>query len=73
MNAVPDSLQSRVDAIRWYHTIDLGSGVVTRGIDNIKKARGDSTSNISDLQMAPHVEIQRGTKPPPVPLNLKMK
>ena len=34
MNAVPDSLQSRVDAIRWYHTIDLGSGVVTRGIDN---------------------------------------
>jgi tRNA (mo5U34)-methyltransferase len=31
---VPDSLQSRVDAIRWYHTIDLGSGIITRGIDN---------------------------------------
>jgi tRNA (mo5U34)-methyltransferase len=27
-------LQSRVDAIRWYHTIDLGGGVVTRGVDN---------------------------------------
>jgi twitching motility protein PilT len=48
-------------------------GVVTRGLDNIKKARGDSTTNISDLQMTPSVEIQRGTKPPPVPLNLKMK
>jgi twitching motility protein PilT len=48
-------------------------GVVTRGLDNIKKARGDSTTNISDLQMTPAVEIQRGTKPPPVPLNLKMK
>src|SRR5688572_10922764 len=46
-------------------------GVVTRGLDNIKKARGDSTTNISDLQMTPAVEIQRGTKPPPVPLNLK--
>jgi tRNA (mo5U34)-methyltransferase len=31
---VPESLQARVDAIRWYHTIDLGSGVVTRGIDD---------------------------------------
>ena len=48
-------------------------GVVTRGLDNIKKARGDSTTNISDLQMTPTVEIQRGTKPPPVPLNLNMK
>src|SRR5688572_17675540 len=46
-------------------------GVVTRGLDNIKKSRGDSTTNISDLQMTPTVEIQRGTKPPPVPLNLK--
>lgn len=27
-------LQSRVDAIRWYHTIDLGDGVVTRGVDD---------------------------------------
>jgi twitching motility protein PilT len=48
-------------------------GVMTRGLDNVKKARGDSTTNISDLQMTPPVEIQRGNKPPPVPLNLKMK
>lgn len=27
-------LRSRVDAIRWYHTIDLGGGVVTRGVDD---------------------------------------
>ena len=29
-----DELQARVNALRWYHTIDLGQGVVTRGIDN---------------------------------------
>jgi tRNA (mo5U34)-methyltransferase len=27
-------LQSRVDALRWYHTIDLGQGVTTRGVDD---------------------------------------
>ena len=27
-------LQRQVDAIDWYHTIDLGGGVVTRGADN---------------------------------------
>lgn len=27
-------LRSRADAIRWYHTIDLGEGVVTRGVDD---------------------------------------
>jgi len=27
-------LQSRVTAIRWYHTIDLGGGIVTRGVDD---------------------------------------
>jgi tRNA (mo5U34)-methyltransferase len=27
-------LRSRADAIRWYHTIDLGGGVVTRGVDD---------------------------------------
>ncbi len=27
-------LQSRVEAIRWYHTIDLGAGIVTRGVDD---------------------------------------
>src|SRR6188508_1707208 len=29
-----DDLQRRADALRWYHTIDLGQGVVTRGVDN---------------------------------------
>jgi tRNA (mo5U34)-methyltransferase len=29
-----DELQHRADALRWYHTIDLGQGVVTRGVDN---------------------------------------
>jgi tRNA (mo5U34)-methyltransferase len=29
-----DDLQTRVDALRWFHTIDLGQGVVTRGVDN---------------------------------------
>src|SRR3954453_449423 len=27
-------LRPRVEAIRWYHTIDLGAGVVTRGVDD---------------------------------------
>jgi tRNA (mo5U34)-methyltransferase len=29
-----NELQARADALRWYHTIDLGSGVVTKGVDN---------------------------------------
>jgi tRNA (mo5U34)-methyltransferase len=32
--AMDDRIRSEVDDIRWYHTIDLGSGVVTRGIDD---------------------------------------
>lgn len=28
------ALQAKVDALRWYHTIDLGHGVVTKGADN---------------------------------------
>jgi twitching motility protein PilT len=49
-------------------------GVITRGIDNIKKARGDSTSNISDLRMSPSPEISRAAKPAaPPPLSIKMK
>ena len=27
----PAELQAQVDAIEWYHTIDLGNGVVTKG------------------------------------------
>jgi tRNA (mo5U34)-methyltransferase len=28
------SLRQQVEAIRWYHTIDLGHGVVTKGVDD---------------------------------------
>jgi tRNA (mo5U34)-methyltransferase len=30
----PDNLQAHVNALRWYHTIDLGHGVITKGVDN---------------------------------------
>jgi tRNA (mo5U34)-methyltransferase len=29
-----EELQANVNALRWYHTIDLGNGVVTRGVDD---------------------------------------
>jgi len=50
-------------------------GTVTRGIDNIKKTRGDNTTNISDLRMTAPVETPRqaAAKPPPPPLTIKMK
>lgn len=32
-----DELLRQVDAIDWYHTMDLGQGVVTRGADNTPK------------------------------------
>jgi len=37
------SLQARVDALRWYHSIDLGHGVRTNGIDDtpVRLARLD--------------------------------
>jgi tRNA (mo5U34)-methyltransferase len=31
---IPDDLAARVAAIRWYHTIDLGRGIVTSGVDD---------------------------------------
>jgi tRNA (mo5U34)-methyltransferase len=30
----PADLHARASAIRWYHTIDLGHGIVTKGADN---------------------------------------
>ncbi|HEU4939440.1 MAG TPA: hypothetical protein VFT39_23490, partial [Vicinamibacterales bacterium] len=42
-------LQSRVDAIRWYHTIDLGGGVVTPGVD-------DSPVRLARVQLPPSLE-----------------
>ena len=43
MWTVPDDLRSRVEQLRWYHTIDLGQGVVTRGADDtpVRLARLD--------------------------------
>lgn len=34
MTASVESLRRRVEGIRWYHTIDLGNGIITPGIDN---------------------------------------
>ena len=49
-------------------------GIVTRGIDNIRKTRGESTTNIPDLRMTQSSQdSNRGTKPPVQPLSLKMK
>src|SRR6266481_5086481 len=45
-------------------------GHVTRGIDLIKKTRGETTSNISDLRMTPGLE-KKG--PPPIPAVLKLR
>ncbi|HET7218523.1 MAG TPA: DUF1698 domain-containing protein [Vicinamibacterales bacterium] len=40
---MPDDLRSRVEQLRWYHTIDLGQGIVTRGADDtpVRLARLD--------------------------------
>jgi tRNA (mo5U34)-methyltransferase len=39
-------LQSRAAALRWYHTIDLGGGVVTSGVD-------DSPQRLARLDLPP--------------------
>ena len=46
----PD-LQARVAAIRWYHTIDLGGGIVTRGIDDspLRLARAQLPASLRGL------------------------
>src|SRR5437016_10922225 len=46
-------------------------GPVTRGIDNIKKTRGESTTNINSLRMK--AGQSHGKADPPVPLALKLK
>jgi twitching motility protein PilT len=47
-------------------------GPVMRGIDNIKKSRGESTHNMSSLRMKMGQDL-RGAAPPPVPATLKLK
>jgi tRNA (mo5U34)-methyltransferase len=34
-----DDLRARADAIRWWHSIDLGHGVVTKGVDHAQAER----------------------------------
>jgi twitching motility protein PilT len=46
-------------------------GVVTRGIDNIKKQRGESTTDMSNLRMKTAEE--KKTSAPPIPATLKLK
>jgi tRNA (mo5U34)-methyltransferase len=41
-----DDLRSRVDRVRWYHTIDLGQGLVTPGAD-------DSPYRLAKLDLPP--------------------
>jgi twitching motility protein PilT len=47
-------------------------GPVMRGIDNLKKARGESTHSMSSLRMRSGQDSRMGT-PPPVPATLKLK
>lgn len=46
-------------------------GPVTRGMDNIKKARGESTTDVSGLRM--RASALANGEPPPVPLTLKIR
>jgi twitching motility protein PilT len=47
-------------------------GLVARGIDNIKKKRGQATSDMSDLRMRSAEEIKKAGAPP-LPATLKLK
>ena len=42
---VPADLQAQADALHWYHTIDLGNGVVTKG----DSAQDDGTGILPDV------------------------
>jgi twitching motility protein PilT len=48
-------------------------GVVTRGIDNIKKKRGESTSTLVNLKMKSGEEAAAKPSSPPLPPTLKLK
>jgi len=47
-------------------------GPVTRGMDNVKKSRGESTHQMSSLRMKMGQENRAGA-PPPIPATLKLK
>jgi tRNA (mo5U34)-methyltransferase len=44
-----EDVRRRVEALRWYHTIDLGQGIVTRGVDDtpLRLARLDLPSSFA--------------------------
>jgi tRNA (mo5U34)-methyltransferase len=49
-------LRAKVDSLRWYHTIDLGNGIVTKGVDDtpLRLARAglpDSLAGLSVLDL----------------------
>jgi len=46
-------------------------GPVTRGIDNIKKSRGESTTNVTGLRMRAGSDAK--SEAPPIPAKLKLK
>jgi len=48
-------------------------GVVSRGMDNVKKKRGEMTSDMSNLRMRAAEEIRKAGAPPPPPKTLKLK
>jgi len=49
-------------------------GPVTRAIDNLKKARGESTTQVNSLRMKASVQMGKpAAAPPPLPATLKLK
>ncbi len=48
-------------------------GVVTRGIDALKKKRGEMTTSISNLKMKSGPAAAGASAPPPLPTTLKLK
>jgi hypothetical protein len=44
-----------------------------RGIDNIRKSRGESTHDMSSLRMKSGQESKVGTPPPAISASLKLK
>ena len=57
-------LEKRVAAHRWYHTIDLGNGIVTRGVDDtpVRLARAQLPPSLKGKTVLDRVslEIPRG-------------
>ena len=49
----PEQLQSRADEIAWFHTIDVGRGLVTRGLSVIALSPSDlpavSSQSVLDI------------------------